>query len=316
MNAKVKEKNLSTETPSLVTKFADRYNVEPDKMLTTLKATAFKQKKGSPEVSTEQMMALLIVADQYGLNPFTKEIYAYPDKNKGIIPVVGVDGWSRIMNGHKEYDGINFMPSSETVTMKGSKECPVAMQCIIHRKDRSHPTIITEFMDECYREPFKGKDGYITNGPWQSHPKRLLRHKAMIQCARIAFSFVGIYDEDEAERIIDGVTFDGETTVHESEGIKVLNKSILNGSDKKSHAEEPKPKQEPKTKSKPKSEEQVEPNKIDLIARIKVAGKNDLLELEALILDLEPDDWRDCKDEIQKRKSELGPDKDKNNPPY
>jgi hypothetical protein len=31
-------------------------------------------------VTDEQMMALLIVADQYGLNPFTKEIYGYPDK--------------------------------------------------------------------------------------------------------------------------------------------------------------------------------------------------------------------------------------------
>lgn len=29
----------------------------------------------------------------------------------------------------------------------------------------------------------------------------MLRHKAMIQCARIAFGFTGIYDEDEAQRI-------------------------------------------------------------------------------------------------------------------
>jgi hypothetical protein len=29
------------------------------------------------------------------------------------------------------------------------------------------------------------------------------RHKALIQCARIAFGFVGIYDQDEAERIIE-----------------------------------------------------------------------------------------------------------------
>jgi hypothetical protein len=31
----------------------------------------------------------------------------------------------------------------------------------------------------------------------------MLRHKAMIQCARLAFSFVGIYDQDEAERIVE-----------------------------------------------------------------------------------------------------------------
>jgi hypothetical protein len=40
-------------------------------------------------------------------------------------------------------------------------------------------------------------------GPWKTHPKRMLRHKALIQCARLAFGFVGIYDQDEAERIIE-----------------------------------------------------------------------------------------------------------------
>lgn len=33
----------------------------------------------------------------------------------------------------------------------------------------------------------------------------MLRHKAMIQAARIAFGFVGIYDEDEGRRIADTI---------------------------------------------------------------------------------------------------------------
>jgi phage recombination protein Bet len=65
-------------------------------LVTVLKATAFKG-----QVSDAQMAALLIVAQQYGLNPWTKEIYAFPDKNNGIVPVVGVDGWSRIINSGK-----------------------------------------------------------------------------------------------------------------------------------------------------------------------------------------------------------------------
>lgn len=40
--------------------------------------------------------------------------------------------------------------------------------------------------------------------PWKTHPKRMMRHKAMIQCARLAFGLAGIYDQDEAERIIEG----------------------------------------------------------------------------------------------------------------
>ena len=46
-----------------------------DELVQTLKATAFKG-----QVSDAQMAALLIVANQYGLSPWTKEIYAFPDK--------------------------------------------------------------------------------------------------------------------------------------------------------------------------------------------------------------------------------------------
>ncbi|WP_208431614.1 recombinase RecT, partial [Bartonella doshiae] len=37
--------------------------------------------------------------------------------------------------------------------------------------------------------------------PWKKYPARMLRHKATIQCARYAFGFSGIYEEDEAARI-------------------------------------------------------------------------------------------------------------------
>lgn len=51
-------------------------------------------------------------------------------------------------------------------------------------------------------------------GPWASHPRRMLRHKAMIQCARLAFGFGGIYDQDEAERIVEkDVTDQGSHTI-------------------------------------------------------------------------------------------------------
>lgn len=151
---------------------------DAQELVTVLKATAFKG-----QVSDAQMTALLVVANQYGLNPWTKEIYAFPDKNNGIVPVVGVDGWSRIINSHQQFDGMDFQQDDDSCT------------CSIYRKDRSRPVRVTEYMAECRRPNV---------GPWQSHPRRMLRHKAMIQCARLAFGFVGIYEQDEAERIIEG----------------------------------------------------------------------------------------------------------------
>lgn len=161
---------------SLLQRMGQRYGVDGGKLYQTLKATAFK---GS--ASDEQLMALMIVADQYGLNPLTKEVYAFPDKNNGIVPVVGVDGWARIINENPQFDGMEFDQDDEQCT------------CIIYRKDRSHPTSATEYLSECKRN----------TAPWTSHPKRMLRHKAMIQAARLAFGYVGIYDKDEAERIVD-----------------------------------------------------------------------------------------------------------------
>lgn len=169
---------MSTALTSLTGKLAQRFDMKNSpELLDTLKATAFKG-----QVSDAQMTALLIVANQYGLNPWTKEIYAFPDKNNGIVPVVGVDGWARIINENPQFDGLEFE--------QAEKDCT----CIIYRKDRSHPIRVTEYKDECSRN----------TGPWQSHPKRMLRHKALIQCARLAFGYTGIYDQDEAERIVEG----------------------------------------------------------------------------------------------------------------
>ena len=160
---------------SVLARLASRFGVDQTKMLECLKATAFKG-----NATNEQIMALCIVAEQYGLNPWTKEIYAFPDRNNGIVPVVGVDGWSRIINENEQFDGIEFEQDAGSCT------------CSIYRKDRNHPTVVTEYMEECYRK----------TGPWDSHPRRMLRHKSLMQCARIAFGYVGIYDTDEAERII------------------------------------------------------------------------------------------------------------------
>jgi hypothetical protein len=61
---------------------------------------------------------------------------------------------------------------------------------IIHRKDLSHSIAVTEYMHECRRN----------TDPWKQWPARMLRHKAAIQCIRVAFNLAGLMDPDEAER--------------------------------------------------------------------------------------------------------------------
>lgn len=178
---------MTTAIATLTGKLAQRFGMTSDtELVSTLKQTAFKT---SEPVSDAQLTALLVIANEYGLNPWTKEIYAYPDKHKGIVPVVGVDGWIRIVNEHPQFDGIEFNTAEkEWVT------------CTIYRKDRTRPTVITEYLQECAR----GTD------PWRQMPRRMLRHKALMQCARVAFGFA-LYDDEEAriaagETVIDAAT--------------------------------------------------------------------------------------------------------------
>lgn len=169
-----------------VSKMAALFDIpDSEELVNVLKGTAFKG-----QVSDAQMSALLIVANQYKLNPWTKEIYAFPDKNNGIVPVVGVDGWSRIINEHQQFDGVEFEYGPE-INNAAAHEW---IECILYRKDRTRPVKVREFFREVYRDNAQ---------PWKSHPKRMHRHKALIQCARLAFGFAGIYDQDEAERIVE-----------------------------------------------------------------------------------------------------------------
>src|SRR5690606_526348 len=106
----------------------------------TLKATVFKN------ASNEEMVALCAVSNEYNLNPFTKQIYAFPARGGGITPVVSVDGWIAIMNGQKRFNGIDF-------DMEMSKDGkPISCTASIHIKDRDNPTKVTEYFDECKRD--------------------------------------------------------------------------------------------------------------------------------------------------------------------
>jgi phage recombination protein Bet len=152
-----------------------RLNVDPIKLMATLKATVFKN------ATDDELLALVVVANEYKLNPLTKEIYAFPAKGGGIVPVVSIDGWVSMVNDHSAMDGMEF---EEHYSDDGKLE---AITCKLWRKDRNRPIAVTEHLAECKR----------STEPWKME-HRMLRHKALMQCARYAFGFSGVTDEDEA----------------------------------------------------------------------------------------------------------------------
>ena len=139
--------------------------------------------------SESDLSRLLLAAERLELDPLNGEIYALQsndDPTSPVLLVVSVNGWARILNAHKAFDGIDFEEAAEL-----TDGIPNWIACTIHRKDRNFPTTVREYLCEV-----KGE-----NGAWLTHPRRMLRHKAMVQCARVSFGLVGIYDHDEATKI-------------------------------------------------------------------------------------------------------------------
>ena len=128
---------------------------------------------------------LLLAAEVNGLSPTGREIFLVP--SGGVLEpatvVVGVDGWSRIINKHKQFAGMRFKESEELVD-----GVPSWTECTMYRWDRRVPTSVREYLVEV-----RG-----LSAGWITHPRRMLRHKAMVQCARLTFGLIGIYDADEA----------------------------------------------------------------------------------------------------------------------
>jgi phage recombination protein Bet len=165
---------------SILLSMATKFGMEPAAFEQTVRATC-----GCDKATKEQFAAFLLVANEYGLNPVTREIYAFPTRGGGIQPIVGIDGWMTMANNHPAYDGITFV---DRLSDDGQL---VAITAQVHRKDRSHPVEVTEYLAECRQ----GTD------PWKKWPARMLRHKAAIQAIRYAFGFSGIVDPDEADRM-------------------------------------------------------------------------------------------------------------------
>lgn len=170
---------------SVLVDMSNRYGMEPAAFEATVRATCMRPDKNGRIPTREEFAAFLLVAKEYNLNPLTKEIYAYASKGGGIVPIVSVDGWVNLVNSHGQCDGFEL-----DMEHSADGKLLISCTCRLYRKDRSHPTTITEYFSECVRD----------TDPWKMK-HRMLRHKSLIQAARYAFGFSGIYDEDEGEKI-------------------------------------------------------------------------------------------------------------------
>lgn len=143
-----------------------------------------KNQHGAQATNAELAIVTGVCAT-YGLNPLVKECAAFVSGGK-LSVVVMVDGWYKMVNRRPEFDGVEF---DDKFDANGNL---TAITCRMFIKGRERPVCVTEYMSEC-RDP--------KSSVWTKWPARMLRHKAYIQCARMAFGITEIIDDDEASRI-------------------------------------------------------------------------------------------------------------------
>ena len=119
----------------------------------------------------QTLLALLRIAKENHLDPLKEEVSLALYDDCHWQAYITVEGYSKILNSHPAFDGIAFNQSEES-----TNGIPIWMECTIYRKDRSKPIVIREYFEEV-----KGEQAI-----WQKMPRRMLRHRVMQQCARIA----------------------------------------------------------------------------------------------------------------------------------
>jgi hypothetical protein len=131
--------------------------------------TWFSQYPQLGEATQESCLRLIA---EYRLNPRADEIDLIQFEEGRLQVFITVNGWAKLINAHPAFCGIEFSEASEL-----EEGVPLWMGCTIYRTDRIKPIVIREYFAEIKTEHIA----------WQQMPRRMLRHRAMQQCARLAF---------------------------------------------------------------------------------------------------------------------------------
>jgi hypothetical protein len=124
------------------------------------------------QLPTSTLVSFLHLAISHCLDPLMGEVVFWLDTQGQAHPSISIDGWMKIINQHPQFMGIEF----EEVRSSGEVDTR-SMKCTIYRKDRSLPIRIDEYLAEVKND----------HPLWKSMPRRMLRHRALQQCARLAF---------------------------------------------------------------------------------------------------------------------------------
>jgi len=125
------------------------------------------------DVPAKTILTILRSMQNLHLDPLCEEIgfTQYDDGQWQVF--ITIEGCSKLLNQHPQFNGLVFTQADTLID-----GVPEWMECTIYRKDRTVPTTVREYLTEVRGE----------NPIWQKMPRRMLRHRALQQCVRLAIA--------------------------------------------------------------------------------------------------------------------------------
>ena len=125
------------------------------------------------EVPAKAILVLLRSMQTLHLDPLCEEIGFTQFEDGQWQVLITIEGCSKLLNQHPQFNGLVF--NQADTLLDG---VPEWIECSIYRKDREVPTTVREYLTEVRGE----------NSIWQKMPRRMLRHRALQQCVRLAIA--------------------------------------------------------------------------------------------------------------------------------
>jgi RecT family len=125
------------------------------------------------EVPAKTILTLLRMMQSLHLDPLSEEIgfTQYDDGHWQVF--ITIEGCSKLLNQHPQFNGLVFNQADTLV-----EGVPEWIECSIYRRDRIMPITVREYLKEVRGD----------NTIWQKMPRRMLRHRALQQCVRLAIA--------------------------------------------------------------------------------------------------------------------------------
>ncbi len=123
-------------------------------------------------VPEEVLNLILRTALRLKLNPLLGQVDWELNLDGSYEVYIPIDGWIAMIHREPSFKGLTFSQATET-----EDGIPIWMECSIYRADLIQPMTVREYYAELKTE----------HPIWNQMPRRMLRHKTLQQCARLAF---------------------------------------------------------------------------------------------------------------------------------